>query len=131
MLAAHTRSVATEESRRFSLRDLGPPLLRRKRTFSVIFLSIVSLVLLLAHLRFRKHQLHLTPNVTITLPSAIPLLPVHSSPVLILSAVVLGLLIGLALTYLMDYRDPHFHSTIQVLRTMRVPLVVAIPKRPS
>ena len=131
MFAAHNKSVATEESRRFSLRDLSPPLLRRKRTFSVIFLSIVSLALLLAHLRFQKHQLHLTPNVTITLPSSIPLLPVHNSAVLILSAVVLGLLIGLALTYLMDYRDPHFHSTIQVLRTLRVPLVVAIPKRPS
>ena len=112
MPATHNKSVATEESRRFSLSDLAPPLLRRKRMFSIIFLSIVSLALLLPH------------------ASSIPLLPAHTSAVLILIAVVLGLLIGLALTYLMDYRDPHFHSSVQVMRTLRVPLVVAIPKRP-
>jgi uncharacterized protein involved in exopolysaccharide biosynthesis len=131
MSATHNNPVATEESRRFSLRDLAPPLLRRKRMLSVIFLSIASLALLLPYARFQKHQLHLIPNVTITIPSSIPLLPAHTSAVLILIAVVLGLLVGLALTYLMDYRDPCFHSSVQVMRTLRVPLVVAIPKRPS
>jgi hypothetical protein len=38
-------------------------------------------------------------------------------------------LIGLSLTYLVDYRDPCFHSPAQVIRTLRIPLVVAIPKR--
>jgi hypothetical protein len=131
MLATHNKSVATEESRCISLRDLAPPLLRRKRMLSAIVLSIVSLALLLPHARFRKHQLHLIPNVIITIPSSIPLLSAHRSAVLILIAVVLGLLIGLSLTYLIDYRDPCFQSSVQVIRTLRVPLVVAIPKRPS
>jgi hypothetical protein len=109
MLATHDKSVATEESLRFSLRDLAPPLLRHKRTLSVSFLFVVSLTLVLGHM----------------LP------PAHSSAVLILSAVILGLLIGLSLTYLLDYRDPCFHSPVQVIRRLRVPLVVAVPKRPS
>jgi hypothetical protein len=131
MLATHNKSVATEESLRFSLRDLGPPILRRKRTLSVTFLFVVSVTLLLDHTRFPKYQSHPAANVTITVPSPVPLLPAHSSAVLILSAVILGLLIAVSLTYLVDYRDPCFHSPVQVIRRLRVPLVVAIPKRPS
>ena len=131
MLATHNKSVATEESLRFSLRDLAPPLLRRKRTLSVTFLFVVSVTLLLGHMRFQKHQPHTVPSVTITAASSIPLLPAHSSAVLILIAIVLGLLIGLSLTYLVDYRDPCFRSPVQVIRRLKVPLVVAIPKRPS
>jgi hypothetical protein len=63
------------------------------------------------------------------MPSSTPLLPAHSSAVLILSAVILGLLIGLSLTYLVDYRDPCFRSPVQAIRALRVPIVVAIPKR--
>jgi uncharacterized protein involved in exopolysaccharide biosynthesis len=131
MLATLNKSVATEESLRFSLRDLAAPILRRKRTLSVAFLFVVSVTLLLGHVRFQKYQSHAIPNVTITISSSIPLLPAHSSAVLILIAIVLGLLIGISLTYLADYRDPCFHSPVQVIRMLRVPLVVAIPKRPS
>ena len=131
MLATHNNSVATEQSLRFSLRDLAPPLLRRKRTLSVTFLFVVSITLLLGHMRFQKHQSLFTPNVTITVTSSIPPLPAHNSAVLILSAVILGLLIGLSLTYLVDYRDPCFHTPVQVIRRLSVPLVVAVPKRPS
>jgi hypothetical protein len=121
MLATHNSSIATEESLRFTLRDLATPILRRKRTLSLTFLFVASVTLLLGHTPFQKY----------TLPSFIPLLPAHSSAVTILIAVILGLLIGLSLTYLVDYRDPCFHSPAQVIRTLRVPLVVAIPKRPS
>lgn len=131
MLATHNNSVATEQSLHFSLRDLAPPLLRRKRTLSITFLFVFSVTLLLGHMRFQKYQSPFTPNVTITVASSIPLLPAHSSAVLILSAVILGLLIGLSLTYLVDYRDPCFHTPVQVIRRLRVPLVVAVPKRPS
>jgi uncharacterized protein involved in exopolysaccharide biosynthesis len=116
---------------RFSLRDLVPPLLRRKRTFPAVFFFVVSVTLLFGHLRFQKYQSQTIANVTIAVPSSIALLPAHSSAVLILNAIVLGLLIGLSLTYLFDYCDPCFHSGVQVIRTLRVPLVVAIPKRPS
>jgi hypothetical protein len=131
MLATHNNSVATEQSLHFSLRDLAPPLLRRKRTLSFTFLFVFSVTLLLGHMRFQKHQSPFTSNVTITVASSIPLLPAHNSAVLILSAVILGLLIGLSLTYLVDYRDPCFHTPVQVIRRLRVPLVVAVPKRPS
>jgi hypothetical protein len=131
MLAAHNNSVATEESLRLRLRDLAAPILRHKRTLSVTFLSVVSVALLLGHTQFQKHQSHIIPSVTITVAASIPLLPAHSSAVLILIAVLLGLLIGLSLTYLVDYRDSCFRTPVQVIRALRVPLVVAIPKRPS
>jgi hypothetical protein len=111
MLARHNNSLATEESRRFTLRDLAAPILRRKRTMAATFLIVVAVTLLLGHTPF------------------IPLLPAHSSAVTILIAIILGLLIGLSLTYLVDDRDPYFHSPAQVIRTLRIPLVVAIPKR--
>jgi uncharacterized protein involved in exopolysaccharide biosynthesis len=193
MPATHNNSIATEESLRFSLRDLAPPILRRKRTLSVTFLFVVSVTLLLGYVPFQKYQSHRTilaqtaltntkaapdtmpgmqgsqsfneadldreakrdeqmyllylstreqqrsegtsastiPNATITVPSSIPPLPAHTSAVIILIAIVLGLLIGLSVTYLVDYRDPCFHSPVQVIRTLRIPLVVAIPKRTS
>jgi hypothetical protein len=131
MLAAHNNSVATEESLRFRLGDLAAPILRHKRRLSVTFLFVVSVALVLPHTQFQKHQSHIIPSVTITVASSIPLLPEHSSAVLILIAVILGLLIGLSLTYLVDYRDPCFRTPVQVIRALRVPLVVAIPKRSS
>ena len=119
MLATHNNSVATEESLRLTMRDLATPILRRKQTMSVTFLFVVSVTLLLDQMPFRKY----------TLPSYLPLLPAHSSAVTILIAILLGLLIGLFLTYLVDYRNPFFRSPAQVIRTLRIPLVVAIPKR--
>jgi hypothetical protein len=119
MLATHNNSLATEESLRFTLRDLAARILRRQRTMSVTFLFVVSVALLLDQAPLRRF----------TLPSFIPLLPAHSSAVAILIAILLGLLIGLFLTYLVDYRDPFFRSPAQVIRTLRIPLVVAIPRR--
>jgi asparagine N-glycosylation enzyme membrane subunit Stt3 len=111
MLARHNNWFATEESLRFTLLDLAAPLRRRKRTMFFTFLFVVSVALLLGHTRF------------------ILLLPEHNPAVTILIAIILGLLIGLPLTYLVDYRDPCFHSPAQVIRKLRIPLVVAIPKR--
>jgi capsular polysaccharide biosynthesis protein len=79
----------------------------------VTFLLVVSVTLVLAHAR------------------SIPLLPAQSAAVLIFIAALLGLLIGLFLAYLADYRDLYFHTSVQVVRELRVPFVVAIPKRPS
>jgi uncharacterized protein involved in exopolysaccharide biosynthesis len=212
MPATHNKPVATEESLRFTLHDLATPILRRKGTLSVTFLLVVSITLLLGHIRFPKYQAqstilaaggltdpdnvqsspsgaqsyqaaltdaktgvntiigppgsqslneadldreakldeqnyllylstreheraedmvanHTIPHATIAVPSSIPLLPAHSSAVIILIAIILGLLIGLSLTYIVDYGDPCFHSPVQVIRTLRIPLVVAIPKR--
>jgi hypothetical protein len=129
MLAAHNNSVATEETLRFTLRDLAAPILRRKRMMSLTFLFAFSVTLLLAHTQFRQRPGDTVANVTITLPSAIALLPEHNPALTIVIAIVLGLLIALSLTYLVDSLDPCFHSPAQVIRTLRIPLVVAIPKR--
>ena len=42
MLPTHNKSVATGESLRFTLRDLAPPILRRKWTLSLTFLFVVA-----------------------------------------------------------------------------------------
>jgi hypothetical protein len=129
MRVMDNNSVATQETLRFTLRDLAAPILRRKRTLSITFLFVVSVTLLLDHTRFQNQSHTTLPAHTITLSSFIPPLPAHSSVVTVLIATLLGLLIGLSLTYLVDYRDPYFHSPAQVIRTLRIPLVVAIPKR--
>jgi uncharacterized protein involved in exopolysaccharide biosynthesis len=119
MLAKHNNSVATEETLRFTLRDLAAPILRRKRMMSLTFLFAFSVTLLLAHTQFQQRSGDTVANVTIT-----------PNPALTIAiAIVSGLLIALSLTYLVDYRDPCFHTPAQVMRTLRVPLVVAIPKR--
>jgi capsular polysaccharide biosynthesis protein len=86
---------------------------------SVTFLLVVSLAPLPDQTPFRRY----------TLTSFIPLLPAHTTAVTILIAIILGLMIGLSLTYLVDYLDPCFRSPAQVIRTLRIPLVVAIPRR--
>jgi hypothetical protein len=120
MRAKNNNSVATQETLRFTMRDLTAPLLRRKQTLSITFLCVVSLTLLLGD----TIPIHIS-----TLTSLIPLLPAHTTAVAVLTAILLGLVIGLSLTYLVDYCDPCFHSPAQVIRTLRIPFVVAIPKR--
>jgi uncharacterized protein involved in exopolysaccharide biosynthesis len=90
----------------------------------------------LLYLSTREHERaevtvanHTLPHATIAVPLSNPLLPAHSSAVIILVAIILGLLVGLSFTYIFDYGDPFFHSPVQVIRTLRIPLVVAIPKR--
>jgi hypothetical protein len=115
----HNNSVVTQESLRFTLRDLATPILSHKRVMSLTFLFIAPAALLLAQTSTWKY----------TLPSFIPLLPAHSAALTILIAIIVGLLTGLSLTYLVDYRDACFHTPTQVLRALKIPLVIAIPKR--
>jgi hypothetical protein len=119
MQATHNTSLVTQDTLRFTLRDLATPLLRRKRIMSLTFLFVVPATLVLDHAPFHQYPL----------PSFFPLLPAHGSAVTLLIAILLGLLAALFLTYLVDSRDPCFHSPAQVIRTLRIPLVVAIPKR--
>jgi heme A synthase len=107
----YNHSLATEDNLRFALSDLAAPILRHKRTMLFTFLLVLSATLILGH------------------TTVFPLLPAHTSAVTLLIAILLGLLLGLSLTYLVDYRDPCFHSPVQVIRTLRIPLVVAIPRR--
>lgn len=68
-------------------------------------------------------------NVAIAVPPSIPALPLYSSPMVILVAIVGGLFFSLAAVYLIDYFDSSFHSPTQVEDILGIPFVVAVPKK--
>jgi uncharacterized protein involved in exopolysaccharide biosynthesis len=68
-------------------------------------------------------------NVAIAVPPSIPVLPVHSTTYILLLAFGLALSITLATAYTIDYLDPSFHTPDQVIDTLKLPVVVALPKR--
>jgi uncharacterized protein involved in exopolysaccharide biosynthesis len=67
-------------------------------------------------------------NVAIAVPPALPALPVHSATLIGLVGLFLSIAIGMAVAYLAEYMDPSFHTPNEVVETLRIPLVVAIPK---
>jgi uncharacterized protein involved in exopolysaccharide biosynthesis len=67
-------------------------------------------------------------NVAIAVPPALPALPVHSATLIGLAGLFLSIAIGMAVAYLAEYMDPSFHTPNEVVETLRIPLVVAIPK---
>lgn len=70
-------------------------------------------------------------NVAIAVPPAIPALPVHGATYIILLALCIATIFSLAAVYIIDYWDPAFHSPAQVIDTLRIPVVVAMPRRPA
>jgi uncharacterized protein involved in exopolysaccharide biosynthesis len=67
-------------------------------------------------------------NVAIAVPPAIPTLPVHNATLIGFAGLFLSIAIGMGVAYLAEYMDPSFHTPNEVVETLRVPLVVAIPK---
>ena len=68
-------------------------------------------------------------QVAIAIPPATPVLPAHSRTFILLLAFVCAALVSLPITYILDYFDPSFHTPSQVTELLRVPVVVAVPKR--
>jgi len=68
-------------------------------------------------------------QVSIAIPPATPVLPAHSRTFILLLALVCAALVSLPITYILDYFDPSFHTPSQVTELLRVPVVVAVPKR--
>ena len=68
-------------------------------------------------------------NVAIAIPPAIPALPTHSFVSLVLGGIGFSLFLAICGAYVCDYLDPAFHSPAQVVDTLGIPVVVAIPKR--
>jgi uncharacterized protein involved in exopolysaccharide biosynthesis len=68
-------------------------------------------------------------NVAIAVPPAIPVLPTHSPAFIFLVALALATLTSFPIAYLVDYLDPSFHTPAEVIDTLGVPVVVAVPKR--
>jgi len=68
-------------------------------------------------------------NVTIAVPPSIPALPLYSSPMVVLVAILAGLVFSFTAVYLIDYFDSSFHSPAQVEESLGIPFVVAVPKK--
>ena len=68
-------------------------------------------------------------NVTIVVPPAIPVLPVHGPLFIFLLAFGIAAIVSLATTFIIDYFDPSFHTPAQVADVLGIPVVVAMPKR--
>jgi uncharacterized protein involved in exopolysaccharide biosynthesis len=68
-------------------------------------------------------------NVAIAVPPAIPVLPVHSATYILLIAFGLAVTLSLAAAYTINFLDPSFQTPAQVSDTLKIPVVVALPKR--
>jgi uncharacterized protein involved in exopolysaccharide biosynthesis len=68
-------------------------------------------------------------NVAIAVPPAIPALPEHGPTYILLLAFGLAASLSLVTAYTVDYLDPSFHTPAQVIDVLRIPVVVALPKR--
>jgi uncharacterized protein involved in exopolysaccharide biosynthesis len=68
-------------------------------------------------------------NVAIAVPPIIPALPTHGPLSILLIALALAVLISLPATFIVDFLNPTFHTPAQVVDILRVPVVIAVPKR--
>jgi len=68
-------------------------------------------------------------NVAIAVPPAIPVLPVFSWPFIVLIAFAVAASLSVGIGYAADYFDPSFHTPAQVIDTLGIPVVIAMPKR--
>ncbi len=68
-------------------------------------------------------------QVSIAIPPARPVLPAHGPVFILLIALSSAVLVSFPMVYLLDYFDPSFHTPAQVTEILRVPVVVAVPKR--
>jgi uncharacterized protein involved in exopolysaccharide biosynthesis len=68
-------------------------------------------------------------QVAIAIPPARPVLPAHGLAFILLIALFSAVLISFPMVYVIDYFDPSFHTPAQVIEILRVPVVVAVPKR--
>jgi uncharacterized protein involved in exopolysaccharide biosynthesis len=68
-------------------------------------------------------------HVAIAIPPARPVLPAHSSAFILLIALASAALVSFPMAYTLDYFDPSFHTPAEVTEILKVPVVVAVPKR--
>ncbi len=68
-------------------------------------------------------------NVAIAVPPAIPVLPTLSWPMVALIIFAAAVLLGIGAAYFVDYLDPTFKTPAQVVDTLGIPIVIAMPKR--
>jgi len=68
-------------------------------------------------------------NVSIAVPPSMPVLPLYSFPLVLLAGFVLAAVLSLSVVFAVNYLDTSFHTPAQVTEILRVPVVVAMPRR--
>jgi uncharacterized protein involved in exopolysaccharide biosynthesis len=68
-------------------------------------------------------------NVAIAVPPAIPALPTHGFLFFVFSGFALAILLAISAAYISDYFDSSFHTPVEVMDTLGIPVVVAVPKK--
>jgi polysaccharide biosynthesis protein PslE len=68
-------------------------------------------------------------NVAIAIPPSLPVLPVHSVPLVIVVAFGLAGVLSILLAYTADYLDSSFQTPAQVIEILDIPIVISMPKR--
>ena len=68
-------------------------------------------------------------NVAVAVPPAIPVLPAYGFLLVIQVALGLATVLGIGVTYGLEYLDKSFHTPAQVADFLGIPVVVALPKR--
>jgi uncharacterized protein involved in exopolysaccharide biosynthesis len=68
-------------------------------------------------------------NVAIATPPALPVLPAMSPVGIVLSSLVLSLILSVALVYALSYLDSRFYTPADVMESLDIPVVIAMPKR--
>ncbi|MGA7524240.1 MAG: Wzz/FepE/Etk N-terminal domain-containing protein [Acidobacteriaceae bacterium] len=67
-------------------------------------------------------------NVAIAVPPAIPVLPTHSWPFIVVIGLAIAAFFSVGIGYAADYLDPSFYTPAQVSETLGIPVVIAMPK---
>jgi uncharacterized protein involved in exopolysaccharide biosynthesis len=68
-------------------------------------------------------------NVAIAIPPSIPVLPILSPLAVILLSLAVAGMVAMGAAYTVDSLDSSFHSPAEVMETLGIPVVVAMPKR--
>jgi uncharacterized protein involved in exopolysaccharide biosynthesis len=68
-------------------------------------------------------------NVAVAVPPAIPVLPTHGLLFVIQVALGFATMLGIGMAYVVEYFDTSLHTPAQVIGTLGIPFVVAVPRR--
>jgi uncharacterized protein involved in exopolysaccharide biosynthesis len=67
-------------------------------------------------------------NVALAVPPSLPALPVHNPILIGIVGLLLSVGLGMAAAYLAQYMDPSFRTPVEVGESLRISVVVAIPR---
>ena len=68
-------------------------------------------------------------NVAIAVPAEVPLVPAHSPLSVMMLGFFFAIFIGIATAFGAEYLDPSFRTPAEVLETLRIPVLAAMPRK--